>query len=100
MDCDSEPCLGAVWLAANDWGPCSSACIANASDTASLGHRLGVSTASAPRCVRVVNGSTQEVEETLCGPQTVVRGMAVEPSTRQWASMPVQLEVCFHQCPK
>jgi hypothetical protein len=68
MECDPEPCLGVFWLAVNDWGPCSSLCITNASDSASL----GVSTRSAPRCVRAVNGTTQAVTETLCGPQTMV----------------------------
>ena len=71
MECDPEPCLGVFWLAANDWGPCSAPCITNASDPASL----GVSTASAPRCVRTLNGTTQAVEDVLCGPQTMVGGV-------------------------
>jgi hypothetical protein len=72
IECDPTPCLGVFWQAANDWSPCSAPCVTNTSDPLSL----GVTRSSPPRCMRAVNGTTQAVEESLCGPQTMVRGRA------------------------
>jgi hypothetical protein len=68
MECDTSPCLGPLWLAANDWGACSQPCIANVSDPRSL----GLSTSSAPRCVQVTNGTVVAAPSAQCGPQTLV----------------------------